>query len=270
MENRCDSKRVDLIVFAGQSNMSGRGEAGAAVQCADGAGYEYKAVSHPEGLLPIREPFGLNEDKEGAISDRTEDGGTKRRGSMVSAVADTYHARTGRTIVGVSASIGGSNTEQWKQVYLADAVERLDQAKAFLSEHQFLVERLFVVWCQGESDGDAKRSAADYTANTREIFRAFQAHGAEKCFLVQIGHYNYVDYPEGQDGLTGQEWDCYYEVVRNAQAALCETDEDFIFAGSFEDCLHDMKDDYHYHQNAYNKVGNQVGGALADYVLAHH
>lgn len=269
MTSRCKGKKIDLIIFAGQSNMSGRGEAETAVHCTDGAGYEYKAISHPKELLPIREPFGLGEDKEGAISDRTEDGGTKRKGSMVSAVANAYHARTGRTIVGVSASIGGSNTEQWKQVYLTDAVERLIQAKAFLSEHHFSVERLFVVWCQGESDGDAERSEKDYMANTKEIFRAFRAHNAEKCFLVQIGHYNYVDYPEGQDGLTGQEWDRHYDVIRSAQAALCETDEDFILAGSFEPCLHDMKDNYHYYQNAYNKVGNEVGIALADYVLAH-
>lgn len=269
MKNNANCKKVDLMVFAGQSNMSGRGDAETAIHCADGAGFEYKAVSHPEELLPIKEPFGLGEDKIGAISDRTEDGGTKRRGSMVSAIADTYHARTGRTIVGVSASIGGSNTEQWKQVYLADAIERLDLAKAFLSEHHFFIEKLFVIWCQGESDGDAKRTATDYTTNTKEIFRIFQTHGAEKCFLVQIGHYNYLDYPEGQNGLTGLEWDRHYAVIRNAQAALCETDKDFILAGSFEPCLHDMKDDYHYHQNAYNLVGKQVGAVLADYVLTH-
>ena len=203
MKSSGSGQKIDLIVFAGQSNMSGRGDARMAVQCADKAGYEYKAVSQPGKLLPIQEPFGLGEDREGAISDRTEDGGTKRTGSMVSAVADTYHARTGRTIVGVSASIGGSNTVEWKQVYLADALERLERAKAFLLENHFQIENLFVVWCQGESDGDAKRTAEDYMANTKEIFRAFQAHGAEKCFLVQIGHYNYVGCPMGQNGWTG-------------------------------------------------------------------
>ena len=69
---------VDLIVFAGQSNMAGRGDAEDAPECLPGAGYEYKAVSAPEDLIPIQEPFGLHEDRENGLSDWTEDGGTKR------------------------------------------------------------------------------------------------------------------------------------------------------------------------------------------------
>ena len=45
---------VDLIVFAGQSNMAGRGDAEDAPECLPGAGYEYKAVSAPEDLFRFR------------------------------------------------------------------------------------------------------------------------------------------------------------------------------------------------------------------------
>ena len=34
-----------------------------APECLPGAGYEYKAVSAPEDLIPIQEPFGLHEDR---------------------------------------------------------------------------------------------------------------------------------------------------------------------------------------------------------------
>ncbi len=267
MEAELGEKEVDLILFAGQSNMSGRGEAGQAVLCDAAAGYEYKAISNPGGLLPIGEPFGLGEEKEGGIWDYDEAGKSKRTGSMVSAAAQAYHARTGRRIVGVSASVGGSDTVSWKQVYLADALERLERAKGFLAENRFAVDRIWVVWCQGESDGDAGRTGEDYMANVREIFQAFRAQGAEKCFLVQIGHYNYVKYPGGAGQLTGLEWDRRYEVIRNAQAALCR-EEEFILAGSFAPYLQEMKDDYHYHQRAYNLVGEAVGSAMADYVEA--
>lgn len=266
-EKNCKNQEVDLVLFAGQSNMSGRGDAGKAVRCEAAAGYEYKAVSSPGGLLPIREPFGLGEDREGGIWDYDEKGKTKRTGSMVSAAVHTYHARTGRRIVGVSASVGGSDTVQWKRVYLADAVERLDRAKEFLAENRFAVRGIWVVWCQGESDGDAGRTAEEYMANVREIFHAFRAHGAEKCFVVQIGHYNYIKYPGGSGSLAGREWDRRYEVIRNAQTALCR-EEDFLPAGSFEPYLQDMKDDYHYNQNAYNMVGKAVGNAMADYAEA--
>ena len=90
---------VDLIVFAGQSNMAGRGDAEDAPECLPGAGYEYKAVSAPEDLIPIQEPFGLHEDRENGLSDRTEDGGTKRSGSMVTALVNEYYRQTGRVVV---------------------------------------------------------------------------------------------------------------------------------------------------------------------------
>ena len=175
---------IDLVLFAGQSNMSGRGTATEAVLCDLAAGYEYKAVSRPGELLPVREPFGLGEDRKGAIWDYDPNGFSKRAGSMVSAVIDTYYSLSGRRIVGVSASIGGSDTVQWKEIYLADAIERLEKAKDFLTVSKFEIGKIFVVWCQGESDGDAMRTAEEYMANTKEIIGVFQAHGAEKCFLV--------------------------------------------------------------------------------------
>ena len=81
---------VDIAVFAGQSNMSGRGDAADAVVCDVNAGFEYKSVSNPLTLVPITEPFGLNEDREGAIADFNADGTTKRTGSMVSAAVKVY------------------------------------------------------------------------------------------------------------------------------------------------------------------------------------
>lgn len=256
---------VDLAVFAGQSNMSGRGKAADAVKCDINAGFEYKAISNPTTLVPVTEPFGLGEDKDGAIADYNSNGTTKRTGSMVSAAVDEYYKQTGRQLVAVSASIGGTSTSQWKSNYINDAVQRLDQAKAFLEKNGINVGRTFVVWCQGESDGDAKMTAENYTANTKDIFEMFKAHGAEKCFLVQIGHYNYINYSGTLNGLTGAEWDEKYGVIRDAQAELCKTDNDFVLAGSFEPYISDMKDRYHYNQNTYNAVGKTVGKSVAEF-----
>lgn len=256
---------VDLAVFAGQSNMSGRGSAIDAVQCDINAGFEYKAISNPTTLVPVKEPFGLGEDKDGAISDYNKDGTTKRTGSMVSAVVDEYYKRTGRQLVAVSASIGGTSTAEWKSNYINDAAERLDKAKAFLEQNGINVGRVFVVWCQGESDGDAKMTAENYVANTKDIFEIFKIHGAKKCFMVQIGHYNYLDYSGTTNGLTGTEWDEKYGVIRDAQTELCETDNDFVLAGSFEPYISDMKDCYHYNQSTYNAVGKTVGETIAEY-----
>lgn len=245
---------VDLAIFAGQSNMSGRGNAAEATVCDVNAGFEYKAISNPLALVPVTEPFGLGEDKEGAIADFNSDGTTKRTGSMVSAVVDEYYKQTGRQLVAVSASKGGTSTAEWKSNYINDAADRLDAAEKYLASNGINIGRIFVVWCQGESDGDNNVSADTYTANTKELFNVFKQHGAEKCFMVQIGHY--------RDGGT---MDTRYGVIRDAQAALCESDTDFILAGSFEPYKNDMKDKYHYNQTTYNAVGKTVGENISKY-----
>lgn len=257
---------VDIVIFAGQSNMSGRGNAAEATVCDANAGFEYKAVSNPTMLVPITEPFGLNEDKAGAIDDRDSGGGTRRRGSMVSSVVNEYYHQTKRQIAAVSASIGGTSTEAWKNNYINDAAERLDAAKAFLKKNNIRTGHIFAVWCQGETDGSAGVSAQTYTKNTLELFDKLKKHGVEKCFLVQIGHYNYINYPDSGTDITAEEYDKRYSVIRNAQTELCRSNDDFILAGSFEGHLKNMIDEYHYNQAAYNEVGKNVGKIMADYI----
>lgn len=256
---------VDLAVFAGQSNMSGRGTAVSAVPCDINAGFEYKAVGNPHTLVPVTEPFGIGEEREGGIADNDSKGKTKRSGSMVSALADEYYKRSGRQLVAVSASIGGTSSAQWKELYIKDAVSRLDAAKAFLQKNGINVGSVFVVWCQGETDGDYNVSAEEYMKNTREVFDLFKAHGAEKCFMVQTGHYNYLDYPNGNDGIDGKAFDSRYGVIRSAQEKLCAEQVDFVLSASFEPYIDYMKDRYHYNQEAYNEVGKTCGRAIADF-----
>lgn len=254
-----ENKTVDVVVFAGQSNMAGRGNASEATECDLNAGFEYKSVSNPTALVPITEPFGLGEDRIGGIDDSIAGGGTRRSGSMVSSVANEYYRRTARQIVAVSASIGGTSTEQWKSNFIYDAVDRLDKTKAFLKNNDIKIDHIFVVWCQGETDGDNGVSAQEYTENTIDLFKQLKEHGAEKCFLVQTGHFNYIEYPDN-----GHE--AHYEVIRTAQSKLCKNDVDFILAGSFKRHIQNMIDPFHYNQKAYNNVGKDVGIIMAEYI----
>ena len=51
---------VDLVIFAGQSNMSGRGgNAGQAPKVPAGTGYEFRIGTCPAGMYPMSEPFGI-------------------------------------------------------------------------------------------------------------------------------------------------------------------------------------------------------------------
>ena len=61
-------RTMDVILFMGQSNMSGaNGDASLAPELLEGAGYEYRAITDPESLHILEEPFGENENREGGL-----------------------------------------------------------------------------------------------------------------------------------------------------------------------------------------------------------
>ena len=64
-----ERNEVLLIAFMGQSNMAGRGSAMKAPALIQGAGYEYRAVTAPDCLSPLQEPFGENENHENGVTE---------------------------------------------------------------------------------------------------------------------------------------------------------------------------------------------------------
>lgn len=250
---------TDLILFAGQSNMAGRGEAEAAQKCPASVGLEYRAVTAPDRLVPIEEPFGFAENRAGGINDEN-----KKSGSMVSAFVNAYVADTGRNVVAVSASEGGTSTARWLEALAADAADRLRDARAFLQKQGTVPAHTLVVWCQGETDGDHGVTGEEYRQNFARIWELLKQAGAERCGLIQIGHFNYAAYPTSREGEDSLAVDARYEVIRRAQEQLCGELPDVDLVGSFAPCLALMKDHFHYHQQAYEEVGAQAGTAFGE------
>lgn len=253
------TKHVDLIMFMGQSNMAGRGitndshpEAAPAV--INGAGYEFRPISDPTKLYPIEEPFGKNENKSEGIDDNNS-----KTGSMVSAFVNAYYKTTGKKVVGVSASKGGTRSALWLPdgTLLPDAVQRLTDAIIFLTNNDYIIDHKYMVWCQGESDGDINVSANDYKSNFRTILDTMENAGIEKCFIVRIGKYN------GSSSID-------YSTIINAQSDLCKDNADIIMASTALASFKDkgmMKDNFHYYQDAYNIVGTYAGRNVGLYRL---
>lgn len=242
---------TDLVLFMGQSNMAGRGATDAlhpqpAPALCPGAGYEYRAVSAPGRLFPLQEPFGATEDRPGGIDDQQ-----RKTGSLATSFANTWFTLTGVPVVGVSAAKGGSRIEEWLpgSPYLTDAQDRLGSARNFLLHNGWHIRRCLVLWCQGESDGDAATPPPVYKQRFARMFRSLQQQGVEDCLLIRIGCYN------GEDAAV-----CY-RPIRRAQEELCrERDHVHLvstaFAGMKSRGL--MKDAFHYYQQAYNEVGEEA------------
>lgn len=254
----------DLIVFAGQSNMAGRGITSEEhpetyPDADDGVGYEFRAISSPNTLYEIAEPFGLNENKTGGLND----GSNKTGGSVVS-FANAYYKYGGVPIIAVSASEGATDLQEWLEGYssntgrLYDACQRLQSAVNYCSMNDIKIRHKFVVWLQGETDAvnidNQLYTITDYVNYWEQIQTAFKYYGAEKLLVIRIGKRGG---PGGAD--TGNTM---YDPVIEKQTELCRTDNDLVMictdlAGMRARGY--MKDQSHYYQVAYNEFGTYAG-----------
>lgn len=276
-----DVQTVDLILFMGQSNMAGRGITSeqwpqGTPNLTLGAGWEFRAISDPTKLYPIAEPFGVDENNQNGIYDVFSSGEKAKTGSMVTAFANAYYAKTKVPIVGVSASKGGSRIDQWlpdaSDGFLKDVLGRYHRAVDFLQnpgnfrgqqddgtamlDVSYRIRHRYMLWCQGESDGDRGTIAEEYKERFNVLWHEMKRAGIEKCFLIKTGKKN----------VPGQEED--YEEIRRAQEELCDGKEVVMVSRSLGEMLERglMKDAFHYYQQAYNEVGSEAGRSVGDFV----
>ncbi len=273
---------VDLVLFAGQSNMAGRGNYTAyanadnvTLSVAEGHGYEYRAISDPYTLHNIAEPFGYSENKTGGVND-----GNMKSGSLVSAFVEAYYAQTQRPIVAVSSSKGGSVINEWAQDntttnYYSDTVARMQSAKEYLTySSNYTIKGVYVVWLQGESDGDGGSNATtdttEYINKLDAIFQGFATDfGAGQCFVISIGNYGNVD------ATDYEAKNSRYTAIREAQENYCEKIDNNAtliskyMNGVMQQYLRaDANDQYYVHLTmpGYKLVGTDAGTNMGKWV----
>ena len=247
-----NSNAVDLVIFMGQSNMAGRGNAAQAPSVPSGHGYEFRAISDPTKLYDIIEPFGVDENIEGGIRETV-----MKTGSCVASFVNAYYSAAKIPIVGVSASKGGSTVIEWQPggALLTDAISRYSAAKTWLAGNGHTIRHRFMVWLQGETDGDNGMSKSDYITYIKKIIEEMVRQGIGKCFVIRVG--NRRDKP------------AQYDEIMAAQTELCKTYDKAVLisarlAGYASSGL--MKDEFHYLQAAYNEFGTEAGLNAAYYV----
>lgn len=263
-----DSRVVDLVLFAGQSNMAGRGDYAESITCAAGKGYEYHAVTEPGVLSSVMEPFGKYENNDN-INDNSGSGEDRRSGDMVAALMNAYYDKTGIPMVGVQASRGGQATDYFlSSDVMGEMQSRFNEAAQYLENSGYTVRKKLLVWCQGETDADRGRANNTYKSNTLNIFNQLkESCGISDIFIVRTGHYN-INYglAEGEepseDALTK---DSEYLRISNAQQELADEHEDIYVVSSLytDECFVAMRDQYHYYQSVYNSIGAEAGENIA-------
>lgn len=242
---------MDLFLFMGQSNMAGRGipdgkTGEQAPVILPGAGYEYRAVTAPDRLFLMEEPFGKEENREGGIDD-----GDKKTGSLATAFINAYYLCTRIPVVAISASKGGSSILEWQAggEFLEDAKERLRSGRKYLVEQGFRICHIYMLWCQGETDGDRGMEPEEYRLYFERMLAEMKGTGTEKCFLIRIGEYN------GEEAVN-------YDKIIKVQTQIPKEHPDVVLVSAdFTEMKKrgGMKDWYHYYQWAYNEAGLKAG-----------
>lgn len=250
------SQEVDLIMFMGQSNMSGcGGDAAYAPVVRDGAGYEYRAISDPTKLYPVSEPFGINENNINGIIEKP--GGKK--GSLVSAFVNKYYEETNTSVIAVSASVGETDMDKWLQSSMQlDALSRYMMAKQWLESNNYTVRHKYIVWLQGESDGLKRISSDGYKTKMDDFIRPFFIEGVEKLFFITPGrtiddNQIYSSVIKAQLEMSAQS--SYYGL---ATSVLCGVSTEYMY------------DIYHYNQHVLNMVGEEAAKSVAYYTNTGH
>lgn len=238
---------VELIIFAGQSNMAGRGTAALAPKITKAQAWEFRAVSDPTKLYPLTEQFGYLENNPAGI---WEPG--MKTGSMVTSFVETYLNDSEKNVVALSASKGGSSILEWQPgtPYYRDLLERIHKAKNWLTQAGCQIERVTFFWLQGETDGDLKRTTEEYQGLATTFFKRLLEKDVDEIFVLEIG--NQRDEPD------------LYLPIRQVQKNLGTLERVTWVPTSLANMRESghMIDLFHYDQYAYNLLGAEVAQAL--------
>lgn len=250
-EESKDDKDVDLILFMGQSNMSGAaGDATLAPTVPEEAGMEFRAISDPTRLYPITEPFGINENNPTGLNEFPE----AKKGSLVSAFVNEYHKETGRRVIAVSMSMGATDIGKWmSDGVMADVKARYDAALAYLNDNGYRIGHKYALWFHGESDGLNGTHPDTYKTGLDNVMRPLFIGGLQKVFIIVPGRT--IDYR-----------DVFLDII-NVQKQICAESAYYAIATTVLGGVSAeyMKDQYHYNQHVLNMVGIESAKSVAYY-----
>ena len=127
----------------------------------------------------------------------------------------------------------------------------------WLNQNEYQIRHTFVLWCQGESDGDAGTEKETYLQGFDRMLNAMLLAGVERLFLVRIGHCNV-------EGSLNR-----YAPMMEWQEEIAQSNERVTMVSRLFSTMRErgmMKDAFHYYQAAYNEVGTEAGENAAAWV----
>ena len=218
IEHPIDPNDIDVCLFAGQSNMDGRGTAEDATPVTTGKAFKWDNANNT--LVDFAaEP------------------------SLIPAYMQEYTTLSRVPLVEVKEAIGGTKIEQYVSTYLPIATNMLTKCLAYLEEQGKHVRRCFMLWNQGESDvdGDGSTGTTAYEGFFATLKSAVIQAGVNQIFIINIG--------QASNGTFD------FAPIRTALQNVCNGTDVIMVSDKFYNATSQMKDRWHYNQTEYNIVG---------------
>ena len=195
---------VDVVLFAGQSNMTGEG----------GNIDDATIKLNGETLYNVN----FNGNNVTSINSITSNSKDEVRKTLIPAFANSYFNKTGVPIIAINAAVNRSDASSWQpdQTNYINAVSKLKNTITYINNNDTSkkIRRVFVVWWQGEADvgnvvdeniGNDKIAdeskfyqnideRLEYKRKLNHIFSGFKnsisdiSNISVKCFMIRTGH----------------------------------------------------------------------------------
>lgn len=246
----------DIILFSGQSNSCGRARTSDATAPLD----VFLNV-------PTTKAITFNNSSSGTpvqIVEPISANGTSYYG-YIPAWLNAYYAVTGRKVCTCYSSNGGTPIANFMKGATYYGASKVENTKTALLANNKTIGHIYLVWCQGETDGDQSKTTEYYKTSFRQMLNDLKADcGIEKAFIMRIGQIN--------SGTSEK-----YRPIIKAQNELAQEYDDIImastiFAGALNFKEEDgstrnlMRDSFHYKPEGYVRAGLE-GGSNAGYYV---
>lgn len=251
---------MDVIIFMGQSNMQGstgeKDNSKPIKNC-----LEYKFLEN--NFVPLVNPVGEDID-EGLLF-----ASALGNGSLVPFFVKEYSKYKKTDVVAIHVARGGTRIGEWLK-----GTERFEVAikkiKAGLekTKESFSLDKVCVVWLQGESDATDFLSTDEYEERLIKLKNDLKSEfDFSKFAIISTGYFTaYVNWVKG----TFEEKKKADEYIMKAQENVCKKDNDFVYLTDVckklsinKKYLNPKEGGPHYNNRGMKIIGKKAGKALS-------
>lgn len=263
-------KKIDIIIFCGQSNMQGQSEKLTDKNPVEHA-YEYKWLSN--SFAPLQNPVGEDITYDRTCGEAVEYGtnlsewlkrhvtGSACYGNtnLVPKFCEKYIEQTGSEVLAVHVAKGSTQIVDWMPGS-AGFNMLIEKSKAAIREakKKYLINRIFFVWLQGESDAIAANAKNYYKEILHVLNISLRVRlEIEKFCMIRVGYFTNDERDRGI--ISAQDEICWesneFLMLTDIATQLCANPE---YMNPF------VKG--HYSAKGLELLGATAGEALGKYV----